>query len=149
MDDNSHHNLFLDDIDQQLKALEEEKMLYEQKYGFKDGYSENQTIEALGNQKKEIAKIQDFGKGEKRYNLNKPTFVTKEQKFESTKPKRLKPEISQEWVVVNKLKPNLLQFYDKENFARQVLDPQDFQITSEKEPHLESYDDFAERLATI
>lgn len=56
------------------------------------------------------------------------------------KPTVVKPEISAEWVAANKMEPDLKVFYDKERFEKQVFRREDFALTKDRTPPLDSYD---------
>lgn len=138
---------YLADLDRQLKAMEEEKTMMEQKYGFSDQFSAKQTIETLDKKRSDVSKISDYQHKERRYvveKFDKHTFEVDTKQF-----KRMRPEISADWVVANKIKPDIMQFYDKKEFETQVLDNEEFQLGKEDATDLQSHDNYMQNFALL
>jgi hypothetical protein len=119
---------YLEQIDRQMKALEEETRMYQSKYGFVAKYSEPETKTLIRRQEEKIKAVRKYHEEgrlaitrELRFNYDKILPVIPDES--EIKPIVLRPEISAEWVSANKVKPDLKAFYDKELYERVMFDP--------------------------
>ena len=138
---------FLADIDRELKMLEDEKAQLEAKYGFSEQFSEAKTVEALNEKKKELRKLPNLSKEQKRYNYEKLKRDDPANLIPSTRV--IKPEIAADWVSANSIAPDLMTFYDEDSFHRQVWDKDSFQISSEDQVSLEGFDEYMSNMALL
>ena len=105
MDLNQAPDAYLAELDRQLKLMEQEKAEMEQKYGFSEKFSSKMTLEQLDKKKSDLSKIADYQIKEKRYAVTK--FDESAFEIDKSMFKRMRPEISADWVVVNKIEPNI------------------------------------------
>ena len=125
-------------LDEKLFSLQKEVKFLEQEYGF----SEKHMSLAISQEKPQLTKNQKNTKKQEPTNIqvNKTktplNMSNKESRYKNLPsmkvsdkevPKRMiKPEIDPAWKDANKIKPNLMTFYDFDVYQKKYVDMKDF-----------------------
>lgn len=138
---------YLEDIDKQLAELELETQKMKEFYKFEQSASVPLTQKTIKKLEKKGKRAVDFQPKQTRFDYEK--LIDIEPQLQELKITRVKPEISADWVAANKIKPDLMAFYNKEEYETQNCDLKEIQLSSLTAISTQSFDTYMDQFSFI